>query len=54
MECKECTIVAYTDAIDVAVTDKFLAVGDVFKAFGILDFLNDSVSIQPLFWWYEI
>ena len=28
MECKECTIVAYTDAIDVAVTDKFLAVGD--------------------------
>ena len=42
MECKECPIIAYANAIDVAVADKFLAVGDVFKAFGILDFHNDS------------
>ena len=41
MECKECTIVAYADAIDVAVADKLLAVGDFFKAFGTLDFRND-------------
>ena len=42
MECKECTIVAYSDAIDIAITDKFLAVGNVFNAFGTLDFRNDS------------
>lgn len=42
MECKKCTIVAYADAIDVAIADKLLAVGDVFKAFGSLDFRNDS------------
>ena len=42
MESKECAIVAYADAIDIAITEKFLAVGDVFKAFGVLDFLNDS------------
>ena len=42
MKCKECTIVAYADAVDVAIADKLLAVGDVFKAFGILDFLSDS------------
>ena len=40
MESKESTIVAYADAIDVAIADKFLAVGDVFKAFGTLDFRN--------------
>ena len=49
MESKECTIVAYTDAIDVAVADKFLAVGDVFKAFGTLDFRNDpSYGVKHL------
>ena len=37
MESKECAIVAYADAIDVAVADKLLAVGDVFNVFGILD-----------------
>ena len=42
MESKECAIVAYADAIDIAITEKFLAVGDVFKAFGVLDFLNES------------
>lgn len=42
MKCKECAIVAYADAIDVAIADKLLAVGDVFKAFGTLDFRNDS------------
>ena len=42
MESKECTIVAYADAIDVAIADKLLAVGDVFKTFGTLDFSHDS------------
>lgn len=42
MESKECTIVAYADAIDIAKADKHLAVGDVFKAFGSLDFRNNS------------
>lgn len=42
MESKECTIVAYADAIDVAVTNKLFAVGDLFKAFGCLDFCNYS------------
>ena len=42
MESKERTIVAYADAIDAAIADKLLAVGDVFKAFGTLDFRNDS------------
>ena len=42
MESKECAIVAYADAIDVAIADKLLAVGDVFKAFGNLDFSYDS------------
>ena len=42
MESKECAIVAYADAIDIAITEKFLAVGDVFKAFGALYFCHDS------------
>ena len=42
MKCKECTIVAYADAVDVAIADKLLAVGDVFKAFGTFDFCHDS------------
>ena len=42
MESKECAIVAYADAIDIAITEKFLAVGDVFKAFGTLYFCHDS------------
>ena len=42
MESKECAIVAYADAIDVAITDKLLAVGDVFNVFGILDLCNNS------------
>ena len=49
MECKERAIVAYADAIDVAIADKFLAVGDVFKAFGTLDFRNDpSYGVKHL------
>ena len=42
MESKECAIVAYADAIDIAITEKLLAVGDVFKAFGTLYFCHDS------------
>ena len=34
MESKECPIIAYANAIDVAVADKFLAVGDFFDVFG--------------------
>ena len=44
MESKECAIVAYANAIDVAVSDKLLAIGDVFKAFGTLDFSHDSAQ----------
>ena len=42
MESKECAIVPYADAIDVAVADKLLAVGDFFKTLGILDLCNYS------------
>ena len=42
MESKECSIVAYADAIDVAIADEFLAVGDFLNAFGILDLCNYS------------
>lgn len=42
MESEESPVVAYADAIDVAVADKLLAVGDVFNVFGILDFCNYS------------
>ena len=49
MESKECTIVANADAIDVVVADKLLAVGNVFKAFGILDFFyNPSHRVKHL------
>lgn len=40
VKSKECPVVANSNAVNVSITDKFLAVGDVFDTFSVPDFFN--------------
>lgn len=49
MKSKESPIVAYTDAIDIAVADKFFAISNLLKAFGFLDlYYHPAYRIEHL------